>query len=43
LCLLDRSWDAARADLGAVGVRLTLVAGEIAAGSWGLGPQTSVV
>jgi predicted amidohydrolase YtcJ len=34
VCLLDRDWDAARAALGAVGVRLTLVAGEIAAGGW---------
>ena len=32
LCLLDRGWQAARADLGAVGVCLTLVGGEIAAG-----------
>jgi predicted amidohydrolase YtcJ len=37
LCLLDRGWAAARADLGAVGVRVTLVAGEIAAGGWGHG------
>lgn len=29
LCLLDRPWDAAAADLGAVEVRLTLVAGEV--------------
>ncbi|MFZ4689809.1 MAG: amidohydrolase family protein [Polymorphobacter sp.] len=43
LCLLDRGWAAARADLGAVGVRVTLVAGEIASGGWGLGPQTPVV
>jgi predicted amidohydrolase YtcJ len=43
LCLLDRGWAAARTDLGAVGVRMTLVAGEIAAGGRGLGPQTPVV
>jgi predicted amidohydrolase YtcJ len=36
LCLLDRGWAAARADLGALGVRVTLVAGEIAAGSRGI-------
>jgi len=39
LCLLDRGWDAARADLGAVGVRVTLVAGEIAAGAGAIGPR----
>lgn len=33
LCLIDRGWEAARADLGAVTVRLTLVAGEIVAGA----------
>jgi predicted amidohydrolase YtcJ len=43
LCVLDRRWEAARADLGAVGVRVTLVAGEIASGGWGRGPQTPIV
>jgi predicted amidohydrolase YtcJ len=43
LCLLDRGWEAARADLGAVGVRATLAAGEIAAGGGGCRPQTPVV
>jgi predicted amidohydrolase YtcJ len=43
LCLIDRGWKMARVDLGAVGVRVTVVAGEIAAGGWGLGPQTPVV
>ncbi len=42
LCLLDRRWEAARADLGAVGVRVTLVAGETAAGGSGRGPQAPV-
>ena len=31
LCLLDRSWSAARRDLASVTVRLTLVGGNIAA------------
>lgn len=43
LCLIDRGWAAARADLAIVGVQGTLVAGEIAAGGWSVRPKSPII